>query len=383
MNYNWDIEKLEKQKKIIQNCIRITKGLTKEEIQFLKSSIKQIKELEDILFNRYQLNQPRKIHYMDSHKLLPIKTYQDFQSIPYYIKETILKATRLFKDLDDTYDNIPLPIFNVSNQDLVEMSYDFYSLLPDSSFLKDFIKYTDPKKHLLQFKNAQMKDIFGGQTYIFYYPKYIPYFLIYRRHDISDFLSLNHEISHAIMYQHDTYTVDKKNHYFLTELEGYFFDYLSIQYLKKFYSEEVINQLEYDRITAVLEDFATIFIDDTAIQLFENNRKITLHSIKNRFQKWNLPFSINSVLLKETLWEDVRYHSCCILSLLTSLDLEMIYEKDPEYAFYLFEKIRNNKTDHIFQNLEKNGISFMGERENYDPFQKKIQWINQLGEKRK
>lgn len=381
MDYSWSLEKLKKHQKIVQNCIRITEGLTKEDIQFLKNSITQLKELQDILQIQSKRNKFHRIQYMDSNKLLPVYTYQDYQSIPYYIKETLLKATKLLKDLDDTYDSIEIPKLNLSNQELVEMSYDFYSTLPDSTFLQEFIKYTNPKKHLLQFENAQEGNEVGGQTFIFYYPKYIPYFLIYRRNDINDFLSLNHEISHAIMYQYDTYTVDKNNHYFLTELEGYFFDYLSIQYLKRYYPKKVINQLEYDRITTVLEDFSNSFITDVAIRLFEQNKKITLHQVKNYFQKWNLPFSLNSTLLKESLWEDVRFHSNHAFSFLTSLDLENIYEKDPEYAFYLFQKIRNNKTNNVFQNLSENKISFIGENENYRHFQKKIKWINELGKK--
>ena len=379
MNYHWDLEKLRKHQKIIQNCLQITEGLTKEDIQFLKKNITQLKELQDILLVKTPNNKCQKIEYMDSDKILPVDTYFDYQSIPDDIKETLLTATKLLKDLDDTYDNISLPKLNLSNQELVEMSYDFYSTLPDSSFLQEFMKYTNPKKNLLQFEHLQEDFEIFGQIYTFYYPKYIPYFLIYRRNDINDFLSLNHEISHGIMYQYDTYMMDRKNPYFLTELEGYFFDYLSIQYLKHDYPKKVINQLEYDRITNALEDFSNIFITDAAIQLVDNNQKITVSDIQNGFQKYDLPFYINSDLLKENLCVDIRFHSCHALSFLTSLDLENIYERDPERAFYLFQKIRNNKTNNVFQNLKENGISFAGDNENYRSFQKKIKWINKLG----
>ncbi len=378
MNYNWSLEKLKIHKKYIQNCIRITEGLTKEEIHYLKKSIRQLKELENILVKNDYANRLHRIRYMDNDRLLPINTYQDYQSVPYYVNNAILKATRLLSDLNDSYDSIEIPALPVSNRELVEMSKKFYETLPDPTFFKEFQKYTDSKKHLLQFKKIDEENGCGGQIYFFFYPKYIPYFLIYREQNLNDFLSLNHEISHAIMYQHDTYMVDKNSHYFLTELEGHFFDFLSIQYLKQYYPKDVINQLEYDRITTVLEDFAIIFIDDTAIKLFKNNKKITLHAIKNRIEKWDIPFSLNHTLLKENLWEDVRFHSCHAFSFLTSLELETIYEKDPEYAFYLFQKVRNSKINNISQNLSENGIEFLKEG-NDQSFQKKIHWINELG----
>ena len=57
-----------------------------------------------------------------------------------------------------------------------------------------------------------------------------------------------------------------------------------------------------------------------------------------------------------------------------SLDLENIFDKDPEYAFFLFEKIRINKTVPFFDNLRKNEITFF--EDDYKNLKEKINKIS-------
>lgn len=383
MEYNWSIEKIRKQKQETLYALQHKEGLTKNDKDILKNNISILTEMEkSLLPNKMHFSLPKRVKYMDFNRILPQDTYNNYHDIPYYVTETLLNATYCFKDLDDTYDSIELPYLDITNQELVEMSHEFYQWLPDKSFVKEFEKYTDPKKHLLRFVDKNQDDVIFGITRVFYYPKYIPYILIKKENDIYDFLTLNHEGSHVIMYQNDSYQSEISNHYFLTEVEGHFFDFLSIQYLKKYYPEDIIKQLEYDRFTTIFECLSSIFLTDSAIRLFDKNERISLKPIKRRIKELDIPFYVDNIILKENLLEDIRSNICYCLSFLISLDLEEIYEYDPEYAFYIFKKIRNNKTNNIYQNLKDNGISFVGEEENYVPFQKIIKKINELGDRK-
>lgn len=380
MEYEWSIDKIKRQKNQTQNLLWKTKGFSKEEKQVLKKIIHELNEMENSLLpNKIHFSFPYRTKYIDSNYIIPVNTYLSYRDdIPFYIKEIILDAILCFQQYNDTYDSIELPILKISNQELVEMSYNFYSWLPNKEYLKFFKKYTNPNNHLLRFTHNQVSD-FMGETSFFYYPSYRPYFSIDRSDTITDFITLNHEIAHGIMFRNDTTTSQKNEHYFLMELEGSFFDFLSIQYLKQFLSKEIIQELEYTTFITQYNTFSDFYITDLAIKLFESGRNISIVPIQRYILKQNLPFYFDESIINLALQNDPLINSKYLISYLTSLDLEVIYENDPEQAFYLFEKIRNNKTDSLFENLDKNSISFVGENENYEPFQKVIQKMNQLG----
>ena len=103
--------------------------------------------------------------------------------------------------------------------------------------------------------------------------------------------------------------------------------------------------------------------------------------IQKRILKLDLPFYLEETTLIQSLKENPSSLTKYLLSYLTNLDLQEIYQKDPEQALEKLEAIRNNKTNNIYCNLESNQISFMGESENYKPLQKTIQKINNFGKK--
>lgn len=380
MEYNWSIEQIRRQKRQTRDLLRKTEGLTKEEKQILKDNIQTLTEMEAVLSpHRFHFSFPEKTKYVDSNHTIPTDTYLSYRDeIPSYMKKVILDALSYFQDYTDTYDDIKLPTFNLSNQELVEMSYDFYRWLPNKEYLKQFKKYTSPNRHLLRFTQNEFTEI-TGETNFFYYPTYRPYFCIDRNNTIDDFITLNHEIAHGIMFKRDTTLSQRGGHYFLTELEGSFFDFLSIQYLKQFMAKEIIQDLEYTRFITAYDDFISFYITDFAIRLFQQHREVSIVPIKKRILKQNLPFYLDETILLSSLQNNPKNSAKYLISYLTSLDIEKIYEIDPEKAFYLFEQIRNNKTDTVFDNLNKNGISFVGENDNYEPWQKTIGKISQLG----
>lgn len=380
MEYNWSIDKIKKQKIQTLNLLWKTKGFTKEEKQTLKAIIQELTDMENSLLpNKKSFSFPYRTRYIDQRHILPVSTYLSYRdNIPFYVKKIILDAVSCFQKYHDTYDGIELPNLSLSNQELVEMSYNFYHWLPNKEYLKFFKKYTNPNKHLLRFTHHQLTEL-TGETRFFYYPTYRPYFLIDKSNTFTDFITLNHEIAHGIMFQNDTSVFQRSEHYFLQELEGSFFDFLSIQYLKKSLPIEIIQELEYTRFITLYNCFTDFYITDLTIQLFQQGKNISVIPIQRKILKQGLPFYLDETILLSSLQGNPKENAKYLISYLTSLDLEGIYETDPELAFYRFEKIRNNKTDTLFNNLNKNGISFVGENENDAPFQKVIQKMNQLG----
>jgi len=87
-----------------------------------------------------------------------------------------------------------------------------------------------------------------------------------------------------------------------------------------------------------------------------------------------LKMYLDESILMESLQGNPQEEAKYTLSYLTSLDLEKIYESDPEYAFYLMKKIRNNKTENIFGNLKENGITFMSD--GYQNLKRKVKSFN-------
>lgn len=382
MEYNWDIEKIRRQRMQTRDLLRKTEGLTKEEKDTLRERIATLKEMEQVYKPPlFSVSFPKRTKYMDSNHMLPTSTYlSNQQDIPYYIKQIILDAIPYFKNYIDTYDDIELPKLNISNQELVEMSHDFYNWLPNREYLKLFEKYTNPKRHLLCFNDPFLITL-KGETKFFYYPTYRPYFSIDRDYTINDFITLNHEIAHGIMFRNDTTVSQKNEHYFLTELEGSFFDFLSIEYLKQIMPKGIIQELEYTRFITAYDDFISFYITEYAIKLFQRKGKISVIPIQRKILKDELPFYLDETVLLSSLQNDPKFSAKYLVSYLTSLDLEDIYENDPEKSFYTFEKIRNQKRGTVFNNLNQNGISFVGENDNYKPFQKTIGKMNQLGKR--
>lgn len=369
MEYCWDIEKIRKHRKDIKNILRKDSTLTKEQKEDLKDEIRGLIELELSLFpNKKKFSLPKREKYIDKNHLLPLSTYDDYFDIPEDIKTVVIDAVNCFQNFHDTYDRFELPHLELSNQELVDMSDDFYQWLPNKNYLQLYREYTNPYNHQLHFF-PYCNSVARGDTIMFFHPLYTPYFSIYKNNTIDDFITLNHEIAHGIFSINDDFYADQPS-YYLRELEGEFFNFLSCSYLKGKISNQIIERIEYLYFITQFNDFMTIYLTHLAIHLAQNKGKISFDSIQEKIIQNKLIFSFDKSILAKSLLEDPTTTANYSLSYLTSLDLEPIFEQDPEYAFYLFERIRRSKTNDIFQELRENKITFMDD--GYQNLKKKM-----------
>lgn len=376
MEYNWSIEQIEEHKKQVKYLLKHTKGLTKEKKRELKETILGLIELEKQMSmdEVYYSFQP-KIKYADPSKFLPIYTLQEYTRVPINIKDYIFNSIPYFKNFVDNYHLLEVPMINLTNQELVSMSHDFYKWLPNKNYEKDFRNFTNPENHLLRFVSNPTVDILG-LTQPFYYPTYQPYFSISRNNTIDDFETLNHEIAHGIFFKEDNLQSINGYHYYLMELEGSFFDYLTGRFLMGIMDDSIIKQLDYYKFINNYEYICELYLIQLVIRLYLKKKAIDISEIEKIVLKDELSIPINENILSTTLYENVYVYFQYSLSYFTSLDLETIAEYDLEYAFYLFEKIRRNKTDDIFSNLRENGITFMDD--GYQNLQKKIKTFGEI-----
>lgn len=165
-----------------------------------------------------------------------------------------------------------------------------------------------------------------------------------------------------------------KIHFYLTELEGCFFDFLSLEYLKGREQQPVLIELEYGRIIGRLNNLIDFYFTNSAIKIYNKKGRVSLEAIHRRIMQDELITQLNQDILIASLQESPFENAKYAISYLTSLDLENIYMTDPEYAFYLMKRIRNNKTENIFKNMRENGITFMDD--GYKNFKKKVKTLN-------
>lgn len=377
MKYCWDIEKIKKHKREVQYLLRNHVYSSKEQKEDLKDEIKLLSDMEGLVSDNklYHHRAIHRIKYADHNQFLPVYTLQEYCMIPYDLRNAVVSSITCFQNFIDNHEEIELPHIELSNQELVEFSDNFYQSLPNKKYLKYFRIFTNPKNHLLRFTNGSDNDYFG-LTRPFYYPNYRVYFSIAREHTIEDFETLNHEIAHGICFKNDSYKTLNSAHYYLTELEGHFFNYLSRKYLLGEISNTFDSEMDYYYFITYWNEICQLYLMDYVISLALNKRKITVSNIERKILENELPISIDESKIITSLKESPKVNTVYTLSYLTSLDLEAIAEKDPEYAFYLFERIRNNKTSAIFSNLRENQITFMDD--GYQNLQKKIKSFGEI-----
>ena len=357
MKYQWSLEEIQKHKRYYKSLL---KNSETEKRAKLKEYISYFEEMESIIKTGYQcpisINHPK---YKDREKRLPQNTYNDFKCVHPRVQKIMIEATKSLARIEDTYNNIELPTINLTEEELVEMALEFASWVPDKNYIREVEKYIQKEKHLLQFAQPLDKEEMG-LTYFFYYPKYRPYFLINRLNTIEDFATLNHELAHGVFYSSDT-SINNSNHYYLTELEGSFFDFLSYEYLKGKEESSIITELEYGRTVGRINNLSDFYLTDSAVTLYDKRGKIMIEPIQKRIMQDELTMYLDESVLMNSLQENPQDDARYAFSYLTSLDLEKIYEYDKEYAFYLLKRIRKNKTENIFANIKENGITFMND----------------------
>lgn len=110
-----------------------------------------------------------------------------------------------------------------------------------------------------------------------------------------------------------------------------------------------------------INNLIDFYLTDSAVTLYDKKGRVAIEHIHKRVMQDELIMYLDESILFDSLQENPQEDARHGFSYLASLDLEKIYNTDKEYAFYLLKRIRRNKTENIFGNLEKNGVTFMND----------------------
>ena len=312
-----------------------------------------------------KVNEMKLLHYIQ----------EDYKSVPSIIRSWILNSTHTLRDVTRNYEEIEIPKSKFTDDEMICLSYDFFDWLPNPNYKKIALKMTDRNLHLLRIQSEGITNYYGI-TYPFLYPYYIPYVLVDKKNTVDDFSTLNHEIAHCIFYHPNKTNFLVPDLAYLYELEGYFFDFLSFQFLyeKKIISEQILKNLEYVSLLNVLDDIVSFYLQYLALTLYRKEKKIRLEDVVQKTMEHQFSFEIDPYSFSEVLETPTLLLVRDVLSFLVSVDLEKQYREDKDLAFYQFEKIRINRGQSIEDILRENGITFMEDK--YQNVRDKLQRLD-------
>lgn len=368
MSYNWSIKELHNILNQLEELKARAIYLNDPSVSSIMGEIENITDVIDCYHNIKEDDEDD--IYIDRNHFITRDNYNDLLEIPDNIRQDVEKSFLTLKDLYDTYDEISLPKYMTNSKDLVDLVNDFVNWLPTKNKLwKDsFTKFTDPKNHLLKFRKYD--DGYSGITYFNYYPSYIPHFLVKRRYNISDFITLIHELAHGTIGIYG-----KSKVIYSSEIEGWYFQFLGREFLneKKIVSPMQVKQLEYNDFSVIFDYYIAIILYNACKSLKDSKKGLTVDKIKKLSSTFFNYLALDQQLLKTYLEispiEDYTY----LYSYLLSLDLEEKFKDDRELSFYNFNNMAIcSEVDH--NSLRDNGITFMDD--DYKSFKKKIETIN-------
>lgn len=367
MEYNWDIKDLTKLKKLYHDTRFKTKDLTKLEKEYLLEQEKDIQDMIDtVKYNTTHLS-------FNSFLEIGINDYltkdniKNYLSVSKWLRSYLMKSIPLLKycNEEDIY-NLKL---NLSDQDLVTLSKDFFNWLPDKNLKQLVDKYTNSHNHFLRICKTDFLEDYGSTSF-FFLNGYTPYFEVKRVYNINDFYALNHELAHGIysIFDNDSLNNDRT---YLRELEGFYLEYLSSLYLyeHKIISKKELEFLASSHLSIYHNNIATLYFTYLTIKLTKEKIDITIPNIYKILLEKDIPFHINESLLTNYLEEDLKVICRYAFSYLISLYLK---DYDLEKGFDMFNKIRLNRNNNILETLENNGIIL----DNYDVLKREIKRLN-------
>lgn len=362
MIYNWDINELKKRRNYLLKELLINPNVTVTDRKKIKSDLillnDMIREVEvDKSFTLFPIREKK---FMDNEQLLSKSYYQAFSKISKKLLDLTDAVTNYFDllDLDDNSENEISYHFDID--EIIESAISFYHSLSNQKYYLEINKFLDIHKHLLFFKYQSLLNTESGYTFNLFYPNRKSYILVYILNEISDLLTLDHELAHAYFHNYNSMESFNTPYYYLTEIEGMFFEYLKEEFLQNqhLYLQD-IHTVRKAKIRTILNMAKNVYVGKFIISYYNQNKKIDEAEITEMLFKNGIITDYDIDIVYDSLLTYPRDGIKECISYLTFLDLKNIAEKDVEKALYLLEEIRKDHNPNIFSTLRKNEITFM------------------------
>ena len=272
-----------------------------------------------------------------------------YHSIAKFTNPVLLKAFTITKDYEMPEFQNPLPKKDFIIEEYIEMIHEFAQTLPEP-FKKEVERYGH--ESYFQFSSIPNTKC-RGFTFIIHSPNYKPYYLIKKTKNIEIFITMVHEIGHGIFMREDANL--SPLHKLLSEVEGFFFDYLALEFLKskKYFTEKEI--LIFDNFDNFSSSIYQYFVQALHLHLvYQARRFVSNEEILTESLKYQLPTPLSESYIELNSTADFFENTKYAFSYLVSLELQNI--KDLEKALHYLYELRTNYTIDISQLLKKYSI---------------------------
>lgn len=373
---NFNINDLKRKKRMIEKLINNYNIKKNRAYKVLENDYFRMCYLIDQTLDFYSIGDDyNSITEDESYKL--IIDYDDYKSVNDFFKKIpfdISNKMILFNELDYEPE---YPDLDISDYQLIKIGYDFFSKLPtkNKEYLKLYSVYTDKKNGFMDLRHYDY-ELSGimGETFPIYFPSYSPYFVINRCNKFSDLITLCHEIAHGIFFRPNMKDGTCKRIEELSELEGFFFNYLVIKYGKDTLNISNTEIAEICDFSTIYNNLISLVIAFIVIDGIINNNSLRFDEIEKELEKRNLLIEVDKETISDLFDTSISDRINYLSSYLVSLDLEKVYENDPEKAFWDFEKIQKIKNYGDLNKLSNYDITCF--EDGYKNFNEKVKKMN-------
>ncbi len=363
VKYVWDQKKLQKIKNAYKNLRKNTEGLTKEDLEEINEKLLFLKEMNDIMYPKEEIIN------LEEEEEFSYDALNEIESIPTFVKTSLVEANLKLTNFNEEIDKEELPTLSLTNDELISLVHEFLNWLPNQELrikLKSLLK----QKGTIYF-DSESDTCYSGNTYTFYLPYYIPFFHIVRDYTLNDFLTFTHELFHGYFLEYDVNVSLFPNHFYLHEIEGAFGEYLALQFLKeKNLFSSMLPTLEKNSYLDGFDNVRDFYIESIAYDLYKRKKDVPFKDIVKKFLEDGVSFLLNESLLEYILLESPKETALYAFSFLTSLDLEVLDQKDREFALETFLNLRKRNANDLKPFLEQHHITFM--QDDYQTIRKKV-----------
>ena len=353
MTYRWNDYELKQLRKNYLDLLKhqILVGNSAQQ----KECLKKIDELT-FMIHQTSIQDILPKSYLDKNHYLKKDDYRMFITTDLELQKVILNAAKTLQGFISDEDE-PLTKVPLTNKELCELSVEFFEWV--NKKYATIAKYiTNPVNSFIQIKPDYHQTYFG-HTHHFTYPNNKTYIQVNRNKTLEDVLNFNHEMAHGISSFYERTFIPSNE--LLTELEGVFFELLTLTFLKekKYFPENLIALVEKNCHLKYIEAFYPYLTLYIASLEYHKTREVTYENAYQKMLEWgfieNLTYEHFLNMMSSNPQENIKY----ILGYLTSLDLENIYQEDPEKAIHLFQQIRFQKEKDMIEHLRCHDITFM------------------------
>lgn len=350
--YEWDISKLIEKRNELERMYNANKDeLTKEQLEVYRDLVRNY----DIRIDGTEISFD---HDEDDEEFYPMDFFRNviIPSVSVTQLDVVTGAAKIAKNYVVDLEPLILDQAKLNDEELVEITASLFSQIPNIRLYKDFLRIVNSDEHCLLIKyysNLPTEDY--GLAFVDPI-KHKSFGLVARQNSMSDVITLAHEASHMILRKDESPFFWKTPKRMYGEVEGYFINLLFNDLLNQ-NGYQVGEGFNIKDVNLVLTHIQDVFAAMKVIEYSPDNKtnftrlitELKKHGIETPISKENVRF-----LLYPEFREDLDSSS----SYLVALDLYKQYQKDPERTIDSLYSIPLLGGEHVYQELEKIGVTF-------------------------